>query len=238
MTQPQANYNEDDLLQLSALQHLMFCERQCALIHIENVWADNALTVQGEYLHDKVHEAGDRTESRGDIRIARGVALRSLKLGLSGIADVVEFHRVNVGGIHLARVRGMWRPFPVEYKRGRPKRERCDEVQVCAQAMSLEEMIGIDVPEGALFYGATRHRFDVSFDAALRAETEHAAFRLQDLVRSSKTPPAIREPKCDRCSLLEICLPEVAAKSHSAKSYLDRAIQKSLSDIPSKPGGP
>jgi CRISPR-associated exonuclease Cas4 len=230
-------FDEDDLLPLSALQHLVFCERRCALVHIENVWADNALTVQGEHMHDKVHEDGDRTESRGDVRIARGLALRSLRLGLSGTADVVEFHRVTESGIHLASVRGMWKPFPVEYKRGRPQKDRCYEVQVCAQAMCLEEMLEVEIPEGALFYGTTRHRFDVSFDAALRSETEHAALRLHDLIRNRKTPPAVREPKCDRCSLMEICMPEVAAKSHSAKSYLDSAIRKSLSDDSQEPGG-
>jgi CRISPR-associated exonuclease Cas4 len=230
-------YDEDDLLQLSGLQHLIFCERQCALIHIENVWMDNALTVQGAHLHNKVHDTGDRTESRGDIRIARGLPLRSLGLGLSGIADVVEFHRVNQGGIQLAGARGLWKPFPVEYKSGRPKRDRCDEVQVCAQAICLEEMLGVEISEGALFYGTTHHRFDMSFDAALRQETEHSALRLHDLIRSRKTPPAVREPKCDRCSLLEICMPEVSAKSHSAKSYLENSIRKSLSDSPRKPGG-
>jgi CRISPR-associated exonuclease Cas4 len=231
------NYDEDDLLQLSGLQHLVFCGRQCALIHIENVWADNAFTIQGEHMHNKVHEAGEKTESRGDIRIARGLPLRSLRLGLSGIADVVEFHRVNEGGIPLPDARGLWKPFPVEYKRGRPKRDRCDEVQVCAQAICLEEMLGVDIPEGALFYGTTHHRFDVRFDAALRSETEHAAISLHELIQNRITPPAVREPKCDRCSLMEICMPEVAAKSHSAKSYLDKAIQKSLSDTLQKPGG-
>jgi CRISPR-associated exonuclease Cas4 len=238
MTQPQAFYDEEDLLPISGLQHLVFCERQCALIHIENVWADNALTVQGEHLHDKVHEAGDRTESRGDLRIARGLAIRSLRLGLSGVADVVEFHSVTEGGIPLDNSRGWWLPFPVEYKRGRPKRDRCDEVQVCAQAMCLEEMLAVDVPEGALFYGATRHRFDVSFDAALRTETEHAASRLHELIRNRITPLAVREPKCDRCSLLEICMPAVAAKSRSAKSYLESAIRKSLSGNSIKEGDP
>jgi CRISPR-associated exonuclease Cas4 len=231
-------FDEDELLQLSALQHLVFCERQCALIHIENVWADNALTVQGEHMHDKVHENGDRTESRGDARIARGLPLRSLRLGLSGIADVVEFHRVNEGGIPLADIQGLWRPFPVEYKRGRPKRDRCDEVQVCAQAICLEEMLAVEIPEGALFYGATHHRFDVIFDAALRAETERTAMRLHDLVRSRKIPPAVRERKCDRCSLKDICIPEIAAMRHSAKSYLDNVIKKSLSNALQKTGGP
>jgi CRISPR-associated exonuclease Cas4 len=230
-------FDEDDLLPLSALQHLVFCERRCALVHIENVWAENVLTIQGEHMHDKVHEDGDRTESRGDVRIARGLPLRSLRLGLSGIADVVEFHRVTEGGIHLACVRGMWNPFPVEYKRGRPQKDRCYEVQVCAQAMCLEEMLDIGIPEGALFYGTTRHRFDVNFNAALRSETEYAAKRLHNLIQSRITPQAVREPKCDRCSLLEICMPEVAAKSHSAKSYLDGAIKKSLSDDPQKHEG-
>ncbi len=230
-------FDEDELLQLSALQHLVFCERQCALIHIEQVWADNALTVQGEHLHDKVHEDGDRTESRGDVRIARGLPLRSLRLGLSGVADVVEFHRVSEGGISLTAAKGLWKPFPVEYKRGRPKRDRCDEVQVCAQAICLEEMLGVDVPAGALFYGTTHHRFDVSFDGELRAETEQTALRLHELIRNRITPPAIYESKCDRCSLKEVCTPEITAKYHSAKSYLDSAIKKSLSDTPQKPGG-
>ena len=159
-------YEEDELLPLSALQHLIFCERQCALIHVEQAWADNRFTVEGEHLHDRVHDAGG--ESRGDIRIARGLALRSLRLGLSGIADVVEFHRVTEAGILLPRVPGCWKPFPVEYKRGRPKRDRCDEVQVCAQAICLEEMLAAYVPNGALFYGATRHRFDVAFDQEIR----------------------------------------------------------------------
>jgi CRISPR-associated exonuclease Cas4 len=231
-------FEEDDLLPLSALQHLVFCDRRCALVHIENVWADNALTIQGEHMHDKVHEDGDRTESRGDIRIARGLALRSLRLGLSGVADVVEFHRVTECGVPLAGVRGLWMPFPVEYKRGRPQKDRCYEVQVCAQALCLEEMLGVEIPEGALFYGATHHRFDVSFDAALRAETEDAASRLHLLISSRTTPAAVREPKCDRCSLLEICMPEIAAKSHSAKSYLDSAIRKSLADTSHKCGKP
>jgi CRISPR-associated exonuclease Cas4 len=231
-------FEEDELLMLSALQHIVFCERQCALIHIENVWAENALTIQGEHMHEKVHEDGDRTESRGDVRIARGLPLRSLRLGLSGVADVVEFRRVSEGGIHLDDVHSFWQPFPVEYKRGRPKRERCDEVQVCAQAMCLEEMLGVSIPEGALFYGSTHHRFDVFFDAVLRSETEHTAIRLHELIRSCQTPPAVREPKCDRCSLLEKCMPQLASKSRSVKSYLDTAIRKSLSDNPIKHKGP
>lgn len=231
-------FDENDLLPLSALQHLVFCQRRCALVHMENVWAENAFTIQGEHMHQKVHEDGDRTESRGDIRISRGLPLRSLRLGLSGVVDVVEFHHVEGGGARFENVRGLWRPFPVEYKRGRPTKDRCYEVQVCAQAICLEEMLGVDIPEGALFYGATHHRFDVSFDAALRAETELAALKLHEFIRSGKVPPAVREPKCDRCSLVEICMPQLTAKNRSVRTYLDDAIKESLSHNPQKSGGP
>jgi CRISPR-associated exonuclease Cas4 len=229
-------FDEDELLQLSALQHLVFCERQCALIHIEQLWADNRFTVEGEHLHDRVHEAG--AESRGDVRIARGLALRSLRLGLSGIADVVEFHRVSVAGAVLPGVAGFWRPFPVEYKRGRPKREHCDEVQLCAQAICLEEMLGISIPEGALFYGATRRRCDVDFGASIRNETEKTAARLHQLLSEKITPPAIREPKCERCSLYELCMPEAMSGRRSATRYLHDAIAGlSVSDRRGDPDG-
>ena len=132
-------YSEDDLLPISALQHLAFCERQWALIHLEGVWAENQLTAEGRVMHDRAHEPG--TESRGDIRISRGLRLRSLRLGLSGIADVVEFHRCgrpdDVDGVCLPGVSGSWAPFPVEYKRGRPKSGPFDEIQLCAQALCL-----------------------------------------------------------------------------------------------------
>jgi CRISPR-associated exonuclease Cas4 len=207
-------FSEDDLLPLSALQHLLFCERQCALIHVEGLWAENALTVQGGHLHKKV-DAGPN-ETRGDIRITRGVPLRSLRLGLIGKADAVEFHRGGEEG---------WRPFPVEYKRGRPKRDRSDEVQLCAQALCLEEMLDVPVPVGALFYGTTRRRLDVIFDAALRAETEAAARHLHELVRSGVTPQATREPKCESCSLLHLCMPDALGPSRSAIRYLERSLR-------------
>ncbi|MCX5685213.1 MAG: Dna2/Cas4 domain-containing protein, partial [Planctomycetota bacterium] len=217
-------FSEDDLLPLSALQHLLFCQRQCALIHIEGLWDENRLTALGKRLHERAHREGER-ELRGNVCIARGVRLRSLRLGLAGKADIVEFHLVDAAGEPAAPAAGMevqpldapenspptaaappippspgppgaplpglpglWWPFPVEYKRGRPKRNRCDEVQVCAQALCLEEMLGVGVPAGALFYGTTRRRFDVAFDAALRAETEDAARRLHAMIRSGVTP--------------------------------------------------
>jgi len=246
-------FDEDDLLPLSALQHLLFCQRQCALIHIEGLWAENRLTALGKRLHERAHREGER-ELRGDVCIARGVRLRSLRLGLAGKADVVEFHRLDATGapgapggrgaegaatdgasgqgVPIPDAPGLWRPFPVEYKRGRPKRNRCDEVQVCAQAMCLEEMLGIEVPAGALFYGATRRRFDVAFDAALRAETEDAARRLHAMIDSGVTPRVAREPKCDHCSLAALCLPEATGPARSAARYTRDALRRSEAGDP------
>lgn len=213
-------YTEDDLLPLSGLQHLLFCERQCALIHLEQIWVENRLTVEGRHLHEK-SDSGVR-ESRGDLRIARGLPLHSFRLGLSGKADTVELHRLSGAepgaGALLPGLSGLWRPFPVEYKRGKPKSHRADEVQLCAQALCLEEMLGAPVPAGALYYGETRHRLDVPFDAELRRLTEQAAARFHALIASGVTPTPVREPKCDSCSLLEVCMP--AAPGRSARSYL------------------
>lgn len=229
-------YDEDQLLPLSALQHLIFCERQAALIHIERLWADNPLTVEGSHLHERA-DAGE-SESRGDVRIARSLPLRCLRLGLSGKADVVELHRIPgtdsdetaASGLpDLPGVRsGLWRPFPVEYKRGKPKLHRADEVQLCAQALCLEEMLGVAVPAGALFYGQTRRRLEVRFDNDLRSTTEDAAERLHRLIASGRTPPPVREPKCDQCSLFDLCLPD--APAHSAQRYLSRFLAQAAED--------
>jgi CRISPR-associated exonuclease Cas4 len=210
-------FSEDDLLPLSALQHLLFCERQCALIHVEGLWADNRLTVEGSHQHRKADTGAD--ETRGGIRIARGVPLRSLRLGLIGKADVVEFHADPTDAGEPPR------PFPVEYKRGKPKRDRSDEVQLCAQALCLEEMLRTPVPAGALFYGTTRRRLDVAFDAALRRATELAVERLHEIVRTGTTPLARREPKCESCSLLHLCMPRALGPSRSAARDLERALR-------------
>jgi len=220
-------FTEDDLLPLSALQHLRFCERQCALIHVEGLWAENRLTVEGSHLHRKVHDGPD--ESRRDVRTVRGMPLRSLRLGLVGQSDAVEFHLRTDGdggapGVRLEGASGEWVPFPVEYKRGRPKRDRSDELQLCAQALCLEEMLGVPVPRGALFYGETRRRKDVELDGALRADTEETAARLHRLIASGVTPRAVREPKCESCSLLDLCLPEALDSGRSATRYLARAL--------------
>ena len=170
-------FPESELLPISALQHLVFCERQWALIHLEGVWEENPLTMEGHHLHERTDAS--ETEVRGDVRIARGLRLRSLRLGLVGRADVVKFYRLSASGepstpdqkppgARLKGVPGLWRPQAVEYKRGKPKADHSDEVQLCAQTLCLEEMLNVEIPSGALFYGRTRRHHDVLFDDALR----------------------------------------------------------------------
>ena len=210
------NFPEDDLLPISALQHFIFCARQCALIHVEQVWTESRLTAEGRLMHERVHEQGE--ESRGKVRIERGVALRSRRLGLTGVADVVEFHQVSSG---------LWQPFPVEYKRGKPKPDHSDMIQLCAQAICLEEMMNVQVPCGALFYGRTRRRHDVAFDDVLRAETEKAAMEARQLIRSGRTPRPVYAKKCENCSLMGECLPEALARAKSVKRYLSAMLRGS-----------
>ncbi len=218
-------YSDDQLLPISALEHLLYCPRQCALIHIERVWAENALTVQGTLAHDRAHQPG--LESRRDLRVSRALSLRSARLGLAGVADVVEWHRQQSdgdGGVALPGTAGRWLPWPVEYKRGRLRSERSFEVQLCAQALCLEEMLGVPVPAGALYGGASHQRCEVHFDAALRSETATAAAELHAMIAVGQTPPAVWSPKCRACSLLELCLPRLAV-SGSARRYLDHALR-------------
>ena len=203
--------NIDDLIMISALQHYVFCPRQCALIHVEQTWEESGRTAEGRILHERVHEEGN--EMRSGVRIERGVSLRSLRLGLIGKADVVEFHR---------REDGTWRPFPVEYKRGKPKPDHCDKIQLCAQALCLEEMIQVEIPGGALFYGQTRRRLDVVFDNNLRRETEEVARQVRELLNSGKTPKPVYAKRCDNCSLIADCLPKAIQKRRSVKNYLQR----------------
>lgn len=226
---------EDELLPISALQHLLFCERQCALIHLEQQWAENRLTVEGQHLHRRAHER--KTERRGGVHIVRGLRIRSLELGLIGQADVVEFTplddlartRAEAGGSGLPVVsRGQWQVMPVEYKRGRPKKDNSDQVQLVAQALCLEEMLGVTIPAGALFYGRHRRRTEVTFDASLRQATIDTARHLHELIASRRTPPAVRQPKCDNCSLLSLCLPDALTAGTGMASRFDRALTAHL----------
>ena len=206
-------YDEDDLLPISGLQHLAFCERQWALIHIEGIWTENRLTVEGKHLHERVHQ--EESETRGNVRIARGLRLRSLRLGLSGQADVVEFHAGE----------GTEVPFPVEYKRGRPKPDRCDEVQLCAQALCLEEMLDTTIQTGAIFYGQPRRRHDVILDDNLRTETKTLIAKMHALFHKGETPAATYEKKCDHCSLQRCCLPKTAACHKRVDAYIKQIFE-------------
>ena len=208
------DYSEEDFIMVSALQHYSFCPRQCALIHIEKVWDENRATAEGRIMHERVHE--QNRETRGNVRVEYGLPLRSLRLGLVGKADVVEFHR---------RDKQTWQPFPVEYKRGKPKLDHCDIIQLCAQAMCLEEMLSVSIPSGAIFYGRTRRRLDVTFGDSLRRETEEIAQKTHQLIASGKTPPPIYKKRCESCSLMGECLPKAIGKRPLVTSYLKRMIE-------------
>lgn len=208
-------YSEDDLIPLSALQHYLFCQRQCALIHVERAWTENRFTAEGRIQHERVDAGG--TENRRDTRQVFGVALRSLRLGLSGKADVVEFHR-DSGEV--------WVPYPVEHKRGRRKREDWDRIQLCAQAMCLEEMLGVGVPEGALFYGKERRREVVGLDRNLQEQVEQIAYEVHKLLISGVTPsPVYRPERCDNCSMRPSCLPEKVGEKRQVESWLKKMME-------------
>lgn len=203
-------YDEDDLVMISALQHYQFCPRQCALIHIEQLWIENRLTAEGRILHERVHTSG--RESRRKLRVEYDVPIRSLKLGLTGRADIVEFH---------LDVNSNWQPVPVEYKRGRPKKDDTDRVQLCAQAICLEEMLNCSIPAGFLYYGEKKRRTEVTFDQALRETTTRTAEAIHTLMSSARTPPPHYQPRCKNCSFMPLCLPKVVTRKK-----VDRYLQK------------
>lgn len=204
--------DEDEPVPISALQHVVFCQRQAALIHVERQWAENRFTAEGQVLHLSIDEPGARR--RRGLRRVTALPVASRRLGLAGVADVVEFQR-EADGAETA--------FPVEFKRGKPKSHRADDIQLCAQALCLEEMTGRAVPEGALFYGETRRRLVIAFDADLRERTEAAAATMRHLITGRITPPAVYKAGiCRVCSLIELCRPKLAGRS--AAAWRDRAV--------------
>lgn len=210
-------YPEEDYIQLSAIQHYVFCPRQCALIHVHGIWDENAFTAKGKIMHEKVDSGED--ESRGERLILRSQNIYSKRLGLSGRCDVVE-----IPG------RGEYRaPYPVEYKSGKPKNDISDMAQLCAQALCLEEMMNVPVRKAAIFYGKPRRRLEADIDDDLRRSTEEIIKAIHKIVSERIIPSAKYEHKCDSCSLHEACMPEVT--SGKLKSYI-RELYKEYEETP------
>jgi CRISPR-associated exonuclease Cas4 len=204
-------FTEDQLLPLSALQHWLYCPRQCGLIHLEQAWAENKFTAEGQVLHHKAHEGAD--ESKAGVRITRSLPVRSFNLGISGQCDIVEFHADG-------------RVVPVEYKRGKPKSHRADELQLCAQAMCLEEMLGVQISSACLFYGENRRRTAVEFDETLRQLVSETATALHSMIASRQTPLAEYEARrCDACSLIELCQPKAMRFKRGVQAWFSAALK-------------
>ncbi len=210
-------FDEEDYLLLSGLQHFKFCRRQWALIHIENQWADNLRTTEGEIMHEKAHDSSFR-EVRNNTLIRRDVKVFSASLGITGACDIVEF-RKDPGGIPLVEEEGLYLPFPVEYKHGAPRTDSANELQLCAQAMCLEEMLCCDVLQGALYFGETRHRITVSFTQDLRQEVRELLSEMHMLFSRGYTPKVKPSKSCNACSLKEVCLPKLM-RTKTVAEYL------------------
>lgn len=218
--------NDTATLQLSGLQHFAFCRRQWALIHIEQLWRENLRTVEGQLLHRRAHDESQR-ERRENLLILRGLAIQSSTLDVSGVCDVVEFH-ASPQGVPIHGEEGLWLPYPIEYKRGKPKTNQADELQLCAQAMCLEEMLCCSIQEGALFYGETKRRTVVSFDSALREQVVSLLQEMHQLYRRGYTPKCKPTKSCNACSLKELCLPKLM-KKQNVSAYLRSAMEE---DVP------
>ena len=209
-------YNEEDFLQISGLQHFCFCKRQWALIHIENQWQENLRTVEGEIMHERVHDSSIK-ESRGDKIITRDLRVFSPALGISGNCDVVEFHK-SLNGARLTGHDGLYMPYPIEYKHGSPRKDHANELQLCAQAICLEEMLCCNIEEGALFFFETHRREKVAFTQDLREEVISSTEEMHQMYKRHFTPKVKMTKACNACSLKEICLPKLM-KTKTVKDY-------------------
>lgn len=218
-------YSEDNYLLLSGIQHFVFCRRQWALIHIEQQWQENLRTVEGNILHEKAHD-GKLSEKRGDRLIIRGLPVVSHRLGITGVCDVVEFIS-DEGGVTLFGRRGRYQPMPVEYKRGEPKANHCDVLQLCAQAICLEEMLACHIPKGCMYYGETRHRLEVPLDDELRGEVLAITQEMHEMYRRRHTPKVKTGSFCRACSLQELCLPKLC-KAPSVSAYIAQRLEDTL----------
>jgi CRISPR-associated exonuclease Cas4 len=214
-------FDEDQFIPISALQHWLYCPRQCALIHLEQAWAENKFTAEGRVMHENAHEGAD--ESRAGVRITRGMPVVSQALGITGQCDVVEFHAAGV-------------VLPVEYKRGKPKAHRADEVQLCAQGMSLEVMLGVTVERGCLYYGEKRRRTDVAFDEELRELVRKIIGEARQCFASGITPTAeYDERRCDACSLIDLCQPQAMRFKKGVAAWFSSSLKSEISNFKSQP---
>lgn len=216
-------YTTDELLPLSGIQHFLFCRRQWALIHVERQWQENALTAEGRIMHKRVDDPFF-TETRNGVITARSVPVASYRLGLVGVCDVVEFTE-SPEGVSLPGRAGRYMPAPVEYKRGKEKRDHSDEAQLCAQAICLEEMLAVTIARGYLYYGETRHRVEVEITAELRALVKKMADEMHNYFQSGYTPRVKPFKGCRSCSLADICLPVLQEKAIAASKYIQQQIE-------------
>lgn len=218
-------YNEEDFLQLSGIQHFAFCRRQWALAYIELQWLENVRTVEGKLLHEKAHDASIK-EKRGDLIIARALPVHSRELGVSGECDIVEFHRAQEG-ISLSGREGKYEVVPIEYKKGKPKADDIDAVQLAAQSICLEEMLCCEIPYGYIYYGETRHREKMVFTVELREKVKGMFMEMHKYYEQRYTPKVKWSKKCNACSLKDICVP-VLNKNISAAGYIDSKIKEEV----------
>jgi len=214
-------YQEEQLLPISALQHYLFCKRRAALVFTEGQWADNRYTVEGTQLHERADDP-KRSQRLSEVRIERAVGLCSYRWGLSGKADVIEFHRTDEADQFRIKI--------IEYKRGKPKRrlDRPFQVQLCAQALCVEDMLGYSVESAAIYYGLARQRLSVELDLELREQTAAAILQLHELIESRRTPlPIYKQRKCSACSLNNLCMPAAIRPVATAARYITRLINES-----------
>lgn len=215
-------YQEEDYLMLSGIQHFAFCRRQWALIHIEQQWQENVRTFEGKIMHDNAHNP-DFREKRKDVLTVRAMKVFSRTMGISGECDVVEFHR-SEEGITLQGCEGLFYAIPIEYKRGAPKQHDADELQLTAQAMCLEEMLVTQIQKGFLYYGETRHRTEVIFTPELREKVRKSFEEMHSYYKRSYTPKVKIDPSCKQCSLYDLCMPQLC-KEISAVKYIEDMIK-------------
>lgn len=212
-------YREEDFLLLSGIQHFSFCKRQWALIHIEQQWQENLRTIEGQILHEKTHDHAIK-EKRGDLIVSRGMAIFSRTLGITGTCDVVELHKAS-DGVNIFGREGSYKPVPVEYKRGKPKEDESDVLQLCAQAMCLEEMLLCKIPEAFMFYGETKRRLKIILDDGLRKRVKEMTKEMHELYNKRHTPKVKVSKACKACSLAELCMPKLC-KNPSAIHYIKK----------------